>query len=54
MRDPDLVRLRHLRDAAEKAVAAASGKSRSDLDEDEILSLALSACSRSWARRPPR
>jgi uncharacterized protein with HEPN domain len=37
----DLIRLRHLRDAAEKAVHYARGKRREDLDSDEILRLAL-------------
>lgn len=37
----DLVRLRHLREAAEKAVALAGQASRSHLDEDEVLRLAL-------------
>jgi uncharacterized protein with HEPN domain len=37
----DAVRLRHLLDAAEKAIGFAKGKSRSDLDADEKLALAL-------------
>jgi uncharacterized protein with HEPN domain len=37
----DLVRLRHLRDAAEKAKHFADGKTRQDLDDDELLRLAL-------------
>lgn len=37
----DLVRLRHLRDAAEKAVAFSAGKTRGSLDDDELLRLAL-------------
>lgn len=37
----DLVRLRHLRDAAAKAVEFTAGKSRRDLDDDELLRLAL-------------
>jgi len=37
----DLVRLRHLRDAAEKAIAFSAGKARESLDEDELLRLAL-------------
>lgn len=37
----DLNRLRHLRDAATKAIHYASGRQRSDLDDDEVLRLAL-------------
>lgn len=37
----DLVRLHHLREAAEKAVAFSSGRSRTDLDADELLRLGL-------------
>src|SRR5687768_17160210 len=37
----DIVRLRHLRDAAEKAIAFSAGKTRSSLDDDELLRLAL-------------
>jgi len=36
----DLIRLRHMRDAAEKALRFISGKSRGDLSADEQLSLA--------------
>jgi uncharacterized protein with HEPN domain len=37
----DLVRLRHLRHAAEKALHFADGKGRQDLADDELLRLAL-------------
>ena len=37
----DIVRLRHMLDAAEKAVRFAEGKTRSDLDRDEKLALAV-------------
>lgn len=37
----DLVRLAHLRDAAEKAIGYSSGKTRATLDSDELLRLAL-------------
>lgn len=37
----DAIRLRHLREAAEKAVRYASGTSRDRLDDDEVLRLAL-------------
>ena len=37
----DLVRLRHLREAAQKAVAFIQDRSRADLDDDEMLRLAL-------------
>lgn len=41
MSDPDLVRLRHLSDAAREAIQFAKGRSRADLDTDRMLSLAL-------------
>lgn len=37
----DLVRLKHMRDAAETASQFISGKSRSDLDSDRMLLFAL-------------
>ena len=37
----DAVRLQHLLDAVRKAVTATEGKQRDDLEQDEILSLAL-------------
>ncbi len=37
----DLIRLRHRRDAAEKAVAYTRGRTRQDLDDDELLRLAV-------------
>jgi uncharacterized protein with HEPN domain len=36
----DLIRLKHMRDAAEKALRFTSGKSRGDLSVDEQLALA--------------
>lgn len=37
----DLVRLRHLRDAAETAIEFSAGKTRQSLDDDELLRLGL-------------
>lgn len=37
----DSVRLRHLLDASEKALAFTRGRARADLDRDEIMALAL-------------
>ena len=37
----DVVRLRHILDAAQKAVAFCQGRTRTDLEEDELLALAL-------------
>ena len=37
----DVNRLRHLREAASKAIDFSQGKTRSDLDDDELLRLAL-------------
>ena len=39
--DKDLVRLRHMLEAAGKAVAFVAGRSRGELDRDELLTLAL-------------
>ena len=41
MRPDDRIRLRHLTEAASKAVAYSTGKQRADLDSDELLRLAL-------------
>lgn len=41
MQAEDRVRLTHLREAAEKAVGYSSGRTRADLDDDELLRLAL-------------
>ena len=41
MTPPDDVRLRHLREAAEKAIAFCQDRTRQDLDRDELLRLAL-------------
>jgi uncharacterized protein with HEPN domain len=41
MRPEDRVRLRHLAEAAAKAVAYSANRSRTDLDDDELLRLAL-------------
>jgi uncharacterized protein with HEPN domain len=37
----DLVRLRHLREAAEKAIEFSAAKTRQSLDDDELLRLGL-------------
>ncbi len=41
MRHDDAVRLRHALDAARKALSFTEGRSRTDLDRDEQLALAL-------------
>jgi uncharacterized protein with HEPN domain len=38
---PDQIRLLHIREAALKAIAFADGRTRGDLDSDEMLTLAL-------------
>lgn len=38
---PDEVRLRHIRDAARDAIKFIQGRTRADLDRDEMLNLAL-------------
>ena len=40
-RHDEVVRLRHMRDAACKAVAFCRGRTRGDLDDDELLALGL-------------
>ena len=44
MREDDLIRLRHMLDAACEAVHFAEGKSREDLDGDRLLALGLIKC----------
>ncbi len=41
MRPDDRTRVRHLREAATKAISHSANKRRSDLDDDELLRLAL-------------
>jgi len=41
MRDEDLIRLRHILDAASEARSFVKGRSRSDLDDDRQLAWAL-------------
>lgn len=41
MRPEDRNRLRHLNEAATKAIAYSRNKNRADLDDDELLRLAL-------------
>lgn len=40
----DVVRLRHMREAARKALQFSQGKTRADLDVDEMLTLSLVKC----------
>jgi uncharacterized protein with HEPN domain len=41
MQQPDVIRLRHMRDAAREAVAFVAGRTRADLDTDRMLVLAV-------------
>jgi len=41
MRGDDLIRMRHMLDAAEEALAFAKNKTRSDLDSDRMLVLSI-------------
>lgn len=41
MRKDDVIRIRHMLEAGQKAVAFAAGRSRADLDEDDMLAFAL-------------
>ena len=44
MNESDVIRLQHMREAANKAISFASGKTRADLDDDEKLVLSLVKC----------
>ncbi len=44
MRRDDRIRMLHMLDAAREALAFASGKTRSDLDENRALTLAIVKC----------
>jgi uncharacterized protein with HEPN domain len=44
MPDKDIIRLRHMIDAAEEAVDTAVSRSREDLEKDHILALGLIKC----------
>lgn len=44
MSKEEQVRLQHMRDAAQEAIAFASGKTQSDLDTDRMRTLALTRC----------
>jgi uncharacterized protein with HEPN domain len=44
MRPDDLVRIRHMMDAAREAKEFVRGRTRKDLDDDRMLSLALVKC----------
>ena len=46
MNEADLVRLRHMADAAAEALEFARGRSRGDLDTDRMLLRALGALER--------
>ena len=41
LKDEDVVRLRHMHDAARRATKFAQGRSRADLDTDDMFALAL-------------
>lgn len=41
MRKDDLIRMRHMLDASNRAISFASGKRRADLDRDYMLAFAL-------------
>ena len=44
MPNPDAVRLRHMREAAASALEMAAGRTRSELDENMMLRMALTRC----------
>ncbi len=47
MRDDDLIRLRHMIEAAQEATRFAEHRERRDLDEDRMLTLAITKPARS-------
>jgi uncharacterized protein with HEPN domain len=44
MRKSDLIRVRHMLDAAREAISFAENRARSDLDTDRMLTLSLMKC----------
>jgi uncharacterized protein with HEPN domain len=44
MLKPDVIRLRHMREAAAYALEMAAGRTRSDLDKNAMLRMALTHC----------
>jgi len=44
MQKPDIVRLRHMLEAAREAISFLHGRSRKDLDRNRMLALALVTC----------
>jgi uncharacterized protein with HEPN domain len=44
MNESDAIRLRHMLDAARKAISFAAGYTRNDLDKNEMLTLSLVKC----------
>ncbi len=44
MHKEDKIRLQHMRDAAQEAVAFASGRAEADLNTDRMRALALTHC----------
>jgi hypothetical protein len=41
MRNEDIIRIRHMLDAAREAVTFVANKKRTDIDEDRLLALGL-------------
>lgn len=44
MPNPDVIRLRHMREAAASALEMAAGRTRAELDGNVMLSMALTRC----------
>ncbi len=53
MRKDDLIRLRHVLDAAKDALGFAENKTRHALDGDRMLVLSVVSLSRSWVKPQP-
>ncbi len=54
MLKPDVIRLRHMREAAAYTHEMAAGRKRSDLDKNAMLRMALTLVWRSSAKPLPR
>ena len=52
MKKADLVRFRHMLDAAKEAVEISSGKSRQDIENERLLNLSLVRLLEIMVRRP--
>jgi len=50
MSNPDIIRVRHMLDAAQEALSFVGDKSRSELDANRMLTLSLTICAKHLQR----